>query len=330
LYSNPVLQFPLRNLLPQDFPHGGGVEAAAKSWGCDVAEVLDLSTGLHPWGTPDWLGEWLKSHVDLVGIYPDVHGEPARSVLAEYLDVLPEQILIVAGAQAVIEVVFQAMDWKSMGIQVPCYNEPIRCAQRAGCAVHAFEAGEQLPATEMLWVTNPSNPFGEDMIFPEERIGVLDESYMPFEQRKKMGLIEGVIRLGSLTKTFCIPGLRLGYVVADAQTIIRLQSWLSPWPAATLGLHVLPKLLLEAQARDAHIVSGRTRLQRLLDKHGWDVKPSQASFVLAKPHGDMPNFAAHHILVRTFPEWPQLSGWVRFGLPHSDLEWQRLSDALCL
>lgn len=316
-------------LVPEIFPHGGGIEAAAQLWDCKTTEILDLSTGLHPEGAPIWLATWLEQHAALAGHYPNVMGEPARSMLAKELGVSPENVLIAAGAQAVIEVVFQAMGWKSVAIEVPCYNEPIRCAKRVACEVRAFEYGQERPVAESLWFTSPSNPSGEIAVLPKVWTGVLDESYMPFAQRRDLGVMDGIIRLGSLTKTFCIPGLRLGYVVASTANIQQLNQWLPPWPASTLALHVLPELLKEADIRDAAIVRGRARLGSVLKSYGWQVKPSFGSFLMAKPSGILPDFAAAKILVRTFPEWPQLQGWVRFGLPADEEDWQRLEQTLC-
>ena len=324
-FNQPVLKADL----PQDYPHGGGLEAAAKAWGCNLDEVLDLSTGLHPDGAPIWLGEWLKEHASLIAHYPDVHGEPARSALAEALNVSPDNVLICAGAQAVIEVVFQAMSWNSVAIRVPCYNEPIRCAKRAGCEVAAFEMGDAMPKADAYWLTSPSNPFGDEMVMPQRDSVVLDESYMPFVQRRLLGLIKNTIRIGSLTKNFCIPGLRLGYVIAERETIQALDHWLPPWPCSTLALHLLPELIKEADQRDALIETARKRMVLLLEQHGWQVRPSQASFILARPHTVMPDFDRYRILVRQFPEWPQLSGWVRFGMPGRESEWQQLEEALC-
>lgn len=315
--------------LPAGFPHGGGIEAAAERWSCGTSEVLDLSTGLHPQGAPEWLAEWLKNHASLVAHYPDTHGEPARSSLALELNVAPEQVLITAGAQAVIEVVFQAMRWKSLAIEVPCYSEPIRCARRAECQVMPFEDGDRLPDAEALWCTSPGNPTGRRGYFPEGWRGLLDESYMPFTQRRELGLLDNVIRLGSLTKSLCIPGLRLAYVIADANIISHLNSWLPPWPTSTLALHLLPKLLNEADQRDVQIIIARQRLTALLEQYDWQVRPSEASFLLARPEKSMPDFAKHRILVRHFPEWPQLTGWVRFGIPGDETEWQRLEEVLC-
>ncbi|RME34805.1 MAG: hypothetical protein D6794_10170, partial [Deltaproteobacteria bacterium] len=164
--------------LPEDFPHGGDVQTAAAFWGCDAEDILDLSTGLHPDGPPVWLGDWLREHAHLAGRYPDPRGEPARSALAHALNVEPGQVLVTAGAQAAIEVVFQAMGWRSLAIEVPCYSEPLRCARRAGCAVRGFASGEP-PKADALWLTSPHNPSGEIRSWPVGRVGVLDESYMP-------------------------------------------------------------------------------------------------------------------------------------------------------
>jgi len=271
----------------------------------------------------------MHRHTHLVECYPDVHGEPARTALADEFGVEAGNVLITAGAQAAIETVFQAFGWSSMAIQTPCYLEPVRCAERSGCAVLPFQAADKIPDADMLWWTNPHNPTGAASEFPNGYCGVLDESYMPFAQRRDMRLLPGVMRIGSLTKTFCIPGLRLGYVIACSEDIRRLKLWMPPWPAPTMALHLLPELLPQADERDAIVSRGCIRLTALLAQHGWEVRPSTTSFVLARPKGGMPDFASHRILVRTFPEWPELTGWLRFGIPGDAFAWKRLEEALC-
>ncbi len=310
-------------------PHGGDIEAAAKTWGCAPEEILDLSTGLHPAGPPVWLKDWLQKHAHLAAYYPDRQGEPARTALAAYMGVHSEQVLMLAGAQAGIEILPQALGWQTLAIKQPCYAEPLRTAKRAGCQVIAVDIqAKQYPDADAVWLTSPHNPFGHQEDFPKHRHGVLDESYMPFSERKQLGVLPRVVRLGSLTKTFCIPGLRLGYIIAEETLIQRIQTWLPPWGIGTLAAHLLPKLLPEAEARDTQITSLNQRMRSLLEQYDWQVLPSRASFILGKPRGYLPDFDSSRILVRHFPEWQSLTGWVRLGYPLHTQDWQRLAHAL--
>ncbi|RMH61341.1 MAG: hypothetical protein D6678_03725 [Zetaproteobacteria bacterium] len=308
--------------------HGGGVEAAARAWGCAPAAVLDLSTGLHPEGPPPWLGDWLRANAHLAGRYADVDGEPARGALAEAFGVAPDCVLIGAGAQAFIEVIVQAMGWRSLAIETPCYTEPLRCAARVGCALRPYRRGERASLAEAHWVTSPHNPDGARRA-PPVGPGVLDESYMPFAERCRVGVLPDVIRIGSLTKLFCVPGLRLGYAVAEPGLIEILRRQLPPWGAPTPALHLLPRLLPEAAMRDAQWRKAGVRLRRLLREMDWTCRDGVAGFVLARPPGATPDFASARILVRRFPEWPELAGWLRLAPPGDAHGWRRLRAVLC-
>ncbi|RMH50455.1 MAG: hypothetical protein D6682_06830 [Zetaproteobacteria bacterium] len=309
--------------------HGGAVEAAARGWGCTAEEILDLSTGIHPDGPPRWLSSWLGEHADLAGRHPDPEGEPARSALARAFDVEPACLLVGAGARSFIELLPQAMGWRSLALECPCYSQPLHCARRAGCRILPFRRGGAIPRAEAFWLTSPHNPDGAPRPLPTAGGGVLDESYMAWEKRCRLGIIPGVVRLGSLTKLFALPGLPAGYLVAEPQLLERIRPWLPPWGAATPLLHLVPRLLAEAEARDGVVACARRRLERLLTTHGWRTLPSEAPFLLGRPPSKrFPPFHRHRILVRTFPEWPELTGWVRLGLPGDEEGWVRLAAAL--
>jgi len=317
-------------VLMSGYPHGGDIAAYARQWRCEPKDILDLSTGLNPIGSPDFLPNWLYQHAHLVAHYPDTNAEPARTALAEDMGVPLECVWICAGAQEAIEVIFSAMQWQSIAIMHPCYTEPIRCANRVHCHVKLFKYGEPYPESEALWLTSPHNPCGRESTFPEHQEGVLDESYMTFENRRKLGLKKDMIRIGSLTKTFCIPGIRLAYIIATPEKINRFRVWLPPWPASTFALHLLPKLLPLADDHDSIVSDARERMLKMLNQYGWQHINSKASFVLAKPSAELiPNFSRERIMVRAFPEWPELQGWFRLGFLKGERNWQRLQAALC-
>ncbi|MBW2241943.1 MAG: hypothetical protein JRH01_08135 [Deltaproteobacteria bacterium] len=308
--------------------HGGNRRTAARAWGCEPADILDLSTGVPPEPELERLAGRLAKLAPTVSSYPDPAGEPARSCLAKTLRVAPECLVVASGAQALVEVIFQAFGWKSLALREPGYAEVRRCAERSGVHVRGCAMTGDWPEADARWVIDPHGFTGQRTSNRGEAPGVLDESYAPFDQRTG-GVLPGWIRIGSLTKCFSIPGLRLGYAVASLAEIETLCEWLPPWPASSLALHLLPELLPDWTLRDEQSARGRKQLEELLARQGWEIWPGEASFVLARPRGKLPDFASHRILVRTFEEWPELRGWMRFGIPPRH-DWTRLEAALCL
>lgn len=308
--------------------HGGRIDAAARAWKCSPEDVLDLSTGVYPEPDAAALAEMLRELARAVGNYPDPDGEPARSALAETLAVPRESLIVAAGAQAFIETVFNANDWSSVALREPCYGEVRRCAERSGVEVRTASGGPGWPQAAVTWVTSPDSIRGAEHELPDVVTGVLDESYADLLTRQRTPLLPGWIRIGSLTKSFSLPGLRLGYAIASPPLVERLRHHLPPWPASTLVLRLLPRLLPTWSARDRAAASGRDRLRTHLESCGWQTAASRASFVLARPVRAAPDFDRRRILVRTFPEWPSLAGWVRIGIPPDEDGWCRLAHAV--
>lgn len=309
--------------------HGGRVEAAASTWGCELSDVLDLSTGVYPEPASAELARSLTELAPVINRYPDPDGEPARSALAEVLGVATDSLLLGAGAQAFVEIVFDSHAWRSLAVEEPCYGEVRRCAERSGVEVRSTRPGVPQPRADAAWVTSPHSFTGLTCALPEVPVGVLDESYADLETRSRTRLSPQWVRIGSLTKCFSMPGLRLGYAIASPEVTERLRALLPPWPTSTLALYLLPRLLPSWVVRDRAAAAGRERLRALLLRAGWSCLESQASFVLAKKPHVVPDFAKHRVLVREFPEWPSLGEWVRFGVPADARGWHRLEEVLC-
>lgn len=307
--------------------HGGRRDQAARRLGCRPEDLLDLSTGVVPEPDPARRAHDLSELAETLSAYPDPDGEPARTALAASLGVPAEQVLVAAGAQAFVEVLFPALAPRSVALREPHYAEVRRCAERSGVEVRACSAGEPWPDAELRWVTDPDSFTGERVSQDAAVRGVLDESYRSLAERRATRL-PGWVRIGSLTKCFSVPGLRLGYAIAEPPVLDALRRWLPPWPASSLALHLLPRWLPEWEERDRRAGLGRDRLAETLRRAGWQVRPGSASFVLARPPSELPDFERARILVRSFPEWPALEGWVRMGIP-PDKQWDRLEEALC-
>ena len=95
---------------------------------------------------------------------------------------------------------------------------------------------------DMLWLCSPNNPTGtylDEMSFNRiccrcgetETLFVLDEAYACFveDPMRYNALKESVIVMRSMTKDFSIPGLRLGYLMAEPRLIERIRRWQPDW-----------------------------------------------------------------------------------------------------
>ena len=173
---------------------------------------------------------------------------------------------------------------------------------------------------------NPNNPTGRcasrsDLITICEKtksLGgelVVDEAFIDFcpEQSVRHDVQQGLSVVGSLTKTLCIPGVRLGYVCAAPEVIRQLEQRSLPWSLSTLANAVASHLPEHREEIHADLLKNKARreqLTALLEELQAEVWPSQSNFLLVDFKRDMTPVAewlkTQGILVRTCAS---------FGLP---------------
>jgi histidinol-phosphate/aromatic aminotransferase/cobyric acid decarboxylase-like protein len=132
--------------------------------------------------------------------------------------------------------------------------------------------------------------------------------------------------VGSLTKVFSCPGLRLGYVLADDAP--RLPDAQRGWPVNGLALGALPDLLAltDLPGWQRALADRRAELVALLAAHGLVAVAADAPWVLVDAPGLRDRLAPCGVVVRDCASFG-LPGTVRIGLPDDD-GLQRLDDAL--
>ena len=176
------------------------------------------------------------------------------------------------------------------------------------------------------WRSNPHNPTGR-LAGPDERADVWDEAFYPLAcGRWTSGAAEsGAIVLGSLTKLFACPGLRLGFVLAPpgeggTDFIVRLAARQPRWSVNGLALAVLPDLLAVADLPGWATAVARLReaLVAMLTRHGLRPLPSTANYVLVPAAGDLrEGLAGQGVLVRDCASFG-LAGHVRIAVPDEE------------
>jgi cobalamin biosynthetic protein CobC len=204
---------------------------------------------------------------------------------------------------------------------------------------------QQLRDADLAVVVNPNNPDGRTFGRREllELAGarrhrgllVVDEAFMDVgpDGASLCGEVMrgGLVVLRSFGKFFGLAGVRLGFAVAAPAIAERLAATLGPWavsgPAIAIGQTALADPAWIRPMRERLAQEAR-RLDEVLAAAGMEIAGGTSLFRLARtPAADR---LFHHlgrtgILVRRFPEHPD---WLRFGLPGSDIAWDRLRTAL--
>lgn len=321
--------------------HGGRLRAAAQRYGIPLTDWLDLSTGIapEPWPLPAIPPEaWARLPEDDDGL--------EAAACAAYG---ARHALAVAGSQAAIQTLPQLLPPGRVGVLGLSYAEHARAWQRAGhelVSLGAVDIDAALDGLDALVLANPNNPTGE-CFTPERLLGwharlaarggllLVDEAFIDCTAQDSLAAHSerpGLVVLRSFGKFFGLAGIRLGFVLAEAPLLARLREALGPWPvsgpARTIGLQALGAAQAGARLRRAAELQRQgTALAELLRRH--DLHPAGGTALfqwLPRPDAaELHDFLARRgILVRLF----EAPASLRFGLPGSEADWQRLSRAL--
>ena len=177
--------------------------------------------------------------------YTEAAGAPhlRETITALYEQAAPDDVLVAAAAEEAIFVTYHALvnSEDHVIVETPCYESALTVARSTGAAVSEwvryFENGwanniDSLvklirPNTKLIYINTPSNPTGtlmnktvftQLMALAEEQniIVFCDEVYRELEHDPTMrlpaatDLYANAISLGSMSKSYGLPGLRLG------------------------------------------------------------------------------------------------------------------------
>ena len=287
--------------MPAAGTHGGDGPAVARALGLDPADLLDLSQNLNPFA-PD-PAEVVRRNLGALGHYPD--DRAATGLLAERLGVDPGRLLLTNGGSEAITLVAAELGG---GVR----SEP-------EFALHPRDPDPARPHGPR-WRSNPHSPTGR-LAAPEETADVWDEAFHALATGAwTAGREDGTVVVGSLTKTFACPGLRLGYVVArDEAERERLAALQPHWPVGALALACLPDLLETADLPgwSRRVAAARRELVDLLGAHGLTVQAADAPWVLVDAPGLRDRLAPRGVLVRDCASFG-LPGVARVAVPDAD------------
>lgn len=278
---------------------------------------LNFSSNI--WGHADLsaLQSHLASRLHLVSHYPEPDALSLANLIARQLGIAPAEVLVTNGATEAIHLIRQCFASYRPSIPRPTFSEY--------GPDEADSASDERPT--LHWWCNPNNPTGLWRPLPpflrESDLYVIDQAYEDYTLRPMLSDADAVSRknvivLHSMTKKFCIPGLRVGYAVAHADVISRLKAAKQPWSVNALAIEA-GKFLLSHDARvlpSLPWLLGETqRLRSLINAlPGMEALPTDTHFFLIRLHGGSSSaqvkqrLAAEGILVRDCGNFAGLEG----------------------
>ena len=249
----------------------------------------------------------LASRPGLIGHYPEPEAWSVERMIAGREGIGAESVIVTSGATEAIYLVAQTFRMESRIVE-PTFSE-----YADACRMFPPEGRGR-----RLWICNPNNPTGT--IWPREQIEgfirdydvvVIDQSYEQYGVRPVMSardatVHDNVIQIHSMTKTYGVPGLRLGYIVASERLAAAIRRNLRPWSVSALAIEAAKFLLSHDGLVCKPDLAEAQRLNALLNQiEGISAEPTQTNFMLCSIEGataaELKDYLAsepHRMLIR--------------------------------
>lgn len=311
--------------------------------------LQDFCYLVNPYFPPRRMLDQMKYFYEpLLTQYPS--GMNIQKLVAGKLFHVDEDYLLVGnGAAELIRVLGHVLHGK-LAVSVPAFNEYIRCFR--GCEIlelataddafrldkhRLIEAAQQ---ADTLAIINPDNPSGSFLLLPElleildacksrQVRCIVDESFIDFAQQEvRYTLLEdrlletypNLVVIKSISKSYGVPGLRLGVLATSDQTLLaRLREDLPIWNINSFAEYFLQIASLYTDSYWAscnEIAAQREKLTRQLEAINYlMVYPSQANYILCRVEGGLSSKALathllthHRLLIKNLSEKHGFSG----------------------
>lgn len=272
--------------------------------------LVDLAVNVRAGTPPSWLAGRIAASLTALAAYPD--GRAARHAVAARHGRPTAEVLLTAGAAEAFVLLARALRPRHAVVVHPQFTEPEAALAAAGHAVDRVVLSEsdgfRLEVTavpdsaDLVVVGNPTNP--TSVLHPAAlvralarpgRTLVVDEAFMDAVPGETESLaagrdVPGLVVLRSLTKTWGLAGLRIGYVLAAREVIADLERAQPLWAVSTPALAaavacVEPAALAEAARAARTVTADRTYLvERLREVPGLEIAGDTpaAPFVLLR------------------------------------------------
>lgn len=341
--------------------HGGNLYAAQRQAGSAVNEILDFSANINPLGLSEQIRQTLYASLESIIHYPDEQGYDLKQAISQHYHSKDELITLGNGAVELMYILCHMLKPKRVLVTAPTFSEYEAATRASGAIIEYFYLDadnnftidiealtKRLVPIDIVFICNPNNPTGtlltnlqiEKLLvagMASNTYVVVDESFIDFLPnedvytcRYLLAKYSNLIIVHSLTKIYAIPGLRLGFALANPEITNLLHRGKDPWNVNTLA----QKAGVAALQDHAY----QQRSKEFIGKIKMDLYHSLLSIPGLKPYLPSVNFilinitdtnmtgaelqqamAARNILIRDCSNYPGLSShYIRIAVKCSE------------
>lgn len=296
---------------------GKPIEEVKKEFGLD--EVVKLASNENPYGYSPKVKAFLAQNETNHAIYPDGYAQNLRTAVAEHLNVDEKQLLFGNGSDDLIAIVTRALLYPGVNtvMATPSFSQYQHNAEIEGAEVRQVplkEGAHDLEAmlraiddnTSIVWVCNPNNPTGtivkDDELkkfiekVPSDVLIILDEAYFEYVNspgyKDTLHLIneyDNVLIMRTFSKAYGLASFRVGYAIANADTIAKLDPVRAPFNNTVLSSKAAIVALQDQDFIEECKNKNETGKQQFVafcQRHGLNFYPSETNFILFEVKAD--------------------------------------------
>ncbi len=314
---------------------------------------LDLSVNLNPYPCPQQVRDSLIEAIDDVDKYPDIYQTDFRVKVAEASGLITADNVIGGnGASELISAIVRYLNPKKVLIPIPSFYgyrhallpySDVEIEEYSLKEENDFSLSEDLcnhinDGTDLVIIANPNNPTGRcigvdvlekivEKCADTDTALIVDECFLYLSDRGESAIrylpqCSDLFIINAYTKLFSIPGVRVGYAIAQMENIKELRRFLPEWNMSVFAQRIgvtCAEILMTTDFLQESSAFIKTERQKLMDKLlscGYKVYPSDTNFILIYSEEDLyKRYLERGILIRDCSNFRGLSkGFYRIAV----------------
>ncbi len=224
---------------------------------------INFSSNVWHGANLDKLKEHLIEHFSSLTRYPEPDAATLRRLLARRYEIDENCIVVTNGSITAFYLLAQAWRGAKSAIGVPSFSEYEDACRLHGHEITYFSTSDDiselsLAGQDFCWICNPNNPDGilrhrgELLRLISENPNtyfIVDQAYVAFTTEDMLKpsdvkTYKNLILVQSISKAYNIPGLRIGYLIADPEVASKVSQFIIPWSVNAIAIEASKYILI--------------------------------------------------------------------------------------